>query len=333
MNKLICMAVCFAVATNMCFADVELNYGEGHGKVGFINANNHPNVEELNSEGPGSFRVVEGKLYIADSIGGKIIVVDQKGKIEKEFSVIPSGEPKRKPDFEGDPCLQIMIGDICPIKGQYGDYAGMWVSDSLKNRLLEFDKAGKLLRIVKNEKFVQIGRIEMGLGGHLFVADEGAEKIFILDEDGKIITHETWDGYGLAVSGLNENLSRLCYSEENEAIFFVMSNLNNALVKEILLDIPGMMNPKLWWVDEDSKCFVISYMSNSDINEDGSISKLRVAKISFNGKIMKTGAMNVASSMRRYIEHDNYEKIYIGKCDYDKAPNGKFSIVPFEFEK
>ena len=76
-------------STNSLFSDVKVPYGEGKGKVDYTNINRYPELEEALPYGPLSFRLVGDKIWVADSVGGKLMQYDKDGKLITEFSVLP----------------------------------------------------------------------------------------------------------------------------------------------------------------------------------------------------------------------------------------------------
>ena len=82
------IASCILLTTNAVFADVTVPYGEGSGKVDFINNKRFPKLEDPLPVGPLAFRMIEDKVWIADSVGGKLIQFDKNGKVLSEIAVI-----------------------------------------------------------------------------------------------------------------------------------------------------------------------------------------------------------------------------------------------------
>ncbi len=65
------IASCFLFVVNSTvLADVAIPFGEGSGKVDYINKNRFPKLEDPIPTGPLSFRMIEDKVWIADSVGG-----------------------------------------------------------------------------------------------------------------------------------------------------------------------------------------------------------------------------------------------------------------------
>jgi len=327
MNKSLILALFFSVTLgSISFGQISLAYGEGSEKLAFINENRFPGLEEPVPYGPLSFRISDNHFWVADSVAGKIIKVDFKGKIVREFGALSTAAKKPKPAFKNDPCLQILIEDIAFEKGPYGSVKSVWVSDSFENKLIKIDTTGKILKEIKHPAFIQLSRIEIGQGGHIFVADKGAQKIFIFDHKYSLIGAVHWEWSGFAVSGADDKLHRVFFTEESRKLTLVTTDTKNIVLREIELELPIHLNPELWWVDEFNEDFVLTYTPKT-----GFAGKFVVVKIGFNGKVKQQSEMDAPIAMNRYIEHSDFEKLWIGKANFNEAPEGKFEIVPFKF--
>jgi hypothetical protein len=225
MNKSLILALFFSVTLgSISFGQISLAYGEGSEKLAFINENRFPGLEEPVPYGPLSFRISDNHFWVADSVAGKIIKVDFKGKIVREFGALSTAAKKPKPAFKNDPCLQILIEDIAFEKGPYGSVKSVWVSDSFENKLIKIDTTGKILKEIKHPAFIQLSRIEIGQGGHIFVADKGAQKIFIFDHKYSLIGAVHWEWSGFAVSGADDKLHRVFFTEESGKLTLVTTD-------------------------------------------------------------------------------------------------------------
>ena len=91
MKKICLLASLILFSTTSVFAELTVTYGEGSGKVDYTNNNKYPEqLEDPLPFGPMSFRMFGDKTWVADSVGGKLMLFDSKGKLVSEFSVLPT---------------------------------------------------------------------------------------------------------------------------------------------------------------------------------------------------------------------------------------------------
>ncbi len=424
LNKIFLMVSFILLSSGSCFADVSVPYGEGAGKVDYINSNKYVELEEPLPSGPLTFRIVDNKIWVADSVGGKLMQFDNKGKLISEFSILPDGIKPYVIDEDGFPLSNILIDDIAPVLGQYGDLKAWWIVDSGNNRLLKFSADGKPLALLQDQDFGQLYRVEVGTGGHLFVADKGNNVIYVYDSEGNLLSEQNWEGSGMSVAGKEDNLYRLIYFNEEKRYMLVTTDVEGKVIKAKALDVE-MLNPELLWVDEVKEEAVITYtpktgleddLDNEDLEdiavaqltspeggnskesseeleelketenkEDPEVAEVsevsdseedsedsedseesedsanpedtedtdveevaeniedtkvtqpadlnrdyEIIRVGFDGNVKASGKLSAPFSMNRFIEHANYEDVYIGKCNYMEAPKGNFEIIPFE---
>ena len=405
-NKIILLASFIFLSAISSYADVSVPYGEGAGKVDYININKYTkqekievkeDIEELERQeeleqdsepelekekqeelteedepvedepepseelidepeeqeeelipvGPLSFRIVGDKTWVADSVGGKLMQFDEKGKLVSEFSVLPTGVKPYEKDEEGFPLANILIEDMAPVLGDYGSIQAWWIADSNTNKLLKFSADGKPLALLADPSFGQLVRVEVGPSGHLFVADKVNNKIYVYDTNGNIMSEQNWEGSGMAVTGKDDYLYRLIYFNEEKKYMLVTTDVKGKVIKSQTLDVE-MFEPELWWVDEVKEEAIITYShiaesennleredlediksaqltSSKNSNED-----FEIIRVGFDGQVKAKGKLSAPYLMNRFIEHANYEDVYIGKCNYFDAPIGNFEIVPFK---
>lgn len=304
--------------------EVALFYGEGKNKVGYINENKYPGIEEPVPFGPLSFRIIDNTFWVADSVAGKLIQLTRENKQLREISVIPLNQPKPEPAFENDPCLQVLIEDFAPVRDENGTAYSFWVAESMENRLINVDFTGKILHTITNPDFKQLYKIELGKGGNLFVADKGAQRIFIYDKDLKFVEAVSWEWSGFAVSGDDDVLYRIFFTQETGLLTLVAQNREKQIVRETELLLPIHLNPELCWVDEDKQECLITYTPKT-----GFAGKFAVALVGFDGTVKKTTEMTAPIAMNRYIEKYN-DRVWVADADYNTAPETLFKIKPFK---
>ena len=216
----------------------------------------------------------------------------------------------------------MIIDDFAPVLGEKGEVVAWWIADSCKNKLYKFSTDGKKLAEIENDQFGQLYRVEVGLGGHVFVADKVARAIFTYDSNGKFVKEETWEWSGMAVSKKKDRLYRLMYDKEARKNYLVCTNIKGKVRSGKLLDVT-MFNPKLWWVDEEKDECVITY---SPAEFKG---VYNIVRVSLDGKVKASGELPAPIIMNRFIDNNNGE-VFIGKANFFNAPEGKFEVVPFK---
>ena len=325
MKKLCLLASLVLFSSNAIFAELVIPYGEGSGKVDYTNTNKYEEkLEDPLPFGPLSFRMVGDKTWVADSVGGKLMQFDSKGKMVSEFSVLPKDVKPYTVNEEGFPDFNILIEDIAPVFNSNGELEAWWVADSNDNKLLKFSVEGKILAQLQDPDYGQLFRIEVGADGHLFVADKGTRKIYIYDSKGDFVKDLNWEWSGMAVSNKEDNLYRLVYFNEENRNMLVTTDLKGNVIKSKVIDIE-MSDPELWWVDEAKGEAVITYTPLEGFEDH-----YNIIRINFDGKVIASGKLPAPFVMNRFIDHADNENVFIGKGNYSEAPNGNFEIVPFK---
>ena len=314
----------FMLSANISSADVAVPYGEGAGKVDFFNYKKYPGLEEPYPIGPASFRVVGDKIWVVDSAGGKLMEYTSSGKLVSEFSVAPKGKKAYFIDQYNMPTCNMFIEDIAPAFDEYGKVASFWLVDSINKKIINYSVEGDRISEFTYSGFIQPFRIEVGKRGHLFVADKGSRSIFTLTVDGEFINNIRWEWSGMAVAGSDEKLYRLMYVHEERKNMLVCTNLSGKVIKSQLLDVEDTLNPTLWWVDEAKKECVLSYTPASGF--EGSF---KVVRVGLDGVTRGETEIPAPTNVNRFIDYSNSSGVYISKCDFYNAPDGKFEVVPF----
>lgn len=321
--KSLALTALLMISSSTLFADVSLPYGEGSGKVDYINYKRFPGIEEPLPYGPLSFRLVGDNIWVADTVGGKLMQLTKGGSLVSEFSICPSGTKAYEIDQYGMPNSKVFIEDMAPIYGEYGDLKAWWILESQNNKALKYSVDGQKLAEIDGSDFAQPTRIEIGRSGNIFIADMGKKAIFTYDAQGNFLNKQNWEWSGMAIAGYDDKLYRLMYMGEEHKNMLVCTNLSGKVVKTKLLDIENMVNPKLWWVDEDSSECVITYTPAT-----GHKGSYNIVRVGLDGKVKASGQLTSPFAMNRFIDNLDGE-VYVGKCDFSVAPDGKFEVVPY----
>ncbi|NCB40091.1 MAG: hypothetical protein EOM80_15125 [Erysipelotrichia bacterium] len=316
----------FTFSAFSSFAQVVLPYGTGQGKVAFVNGNNYPGIEEPIPLGPKTFRLAGNDIWVADSIGGKLMQFSKEKGLIAEFSLLASPATvltsvskvaTKAPD------LELIIEDMAPVYDSEGKLVSWWIIDLMQNRLLNYSTDGKKIAELKHEKFVQPFRVEVGTAGHIFVADKGSQAIFVFDSALKLLSQPNWEWSGFAVGSETDTLYRLFYEAESAKTYLVSQNLENVIEKELELDLPEHLNPELWWVNEVDEEFVLTYTPATRFE-----GKFIIARIGFDGKVKTSQDLVPPIAMNRFIDHNNFAEIWLGAADYGTAPAGNLTLLP-----
>ena len=333
--KLSSIILASAIMLTSCsaFADVIVQFGEGSGKVDYINNVKYPSIQDPVPFGPMSFRLVEDKLCLIDSVGGKLMLFNRKdGKLISEFSVLPEGvkksytedvyvNPTTKKE-EKFPSLNTLVEDFAPVVDEVGTVQAWWLADSHSRKLVKYSKDGKKLAEIENKEFIQFNRIEVGAAGNVFVADSGARSIFAFDADGRFLYKTNWEWTGMSV-GSEDKLYRLAYEPEAQKHNLVATGLDGKVVSATVLETEPMFNAKLWWVDEAKGECLVTYTPAGEFK-----GYFEVIRLGLDGNILGRDMINAAYGMNRIIDYQNGE-MYLGKADYRVAPEGSLEIVSY----
>jgi hypothetical protein len=293
-------------------AQISVEYGEGTGKVNYFNEKNHPGEEEPYPVGPLAFRLDGEHIWVADSIGAKMLKFDRSSKLVAEFAVVASP-------------AECLIEDFALVKDDTGATKSLWIIDGINKKLVHFDVAGKQLGKIVNEALVQPFRVETGRTGHLFVADKGAQEVMLFDATGKLITRTNWEWSGFAVAGEADTLFRLFFEQESKKLMLVVQKITGEIAGEVELDLPEHMNPELWWADEAAAECVITYTPATGF--DG---KFVIVRVGFDGKVKASGEITPPYVMNRFIDRQDADDVWLGVANFGEAPQGSFKVEPFK---
>lgn len=302
------LCVCSVTAS----AQINIEYGEGSGKVGYFNEKNHPGEEEPYPVGPLAFRLDGEHIWVADSIGAKMLKLDRNSKLVAEFAVVASP-------------AECLIEDFALVKDESGVTRSLWLIDGINKKLVHFDADGNRLGEIVNEALLQPFRVETGRTGHIFVADKAAQEIILFDNTGKLVTKTNWEWSGFAVAGENDTLFRLFFEKESQTTMLVVQKFGGEIAGEVALELPEHMNPELWWADEATEECIITYTPAT-----GYVGKLVVVRVGFDGKVKATGELTPPYVMNRFIDRQADNDVWLGTANFDEAPQGSFKLSPVD---
>lgn len=148
----------------------------------------------------------------AKVIGHQIYKFSPTGKLLMALGK-PGGGKGDEYFYQPNAVLVAPNGDIFVVDGHSS-------SDSANARLMKFDKTGKLLRTLGSKKgtgtgeFDQPHALAMDSQGRLFVADRGNNRLFIYDQNFKLL--DTWTQFS-RISGLFIDKNDMLYAADSES--------------------------------------------------------------------------------------------------------------------
>lgn len=292
------------------FAQISLDYGTKKGQVAFLNQKNTEIFEEPYPLGPLSFKVFANKFYIADSIGGKILVLNKKNEMVEAIKVT-------------DKPASIIIEDIA-LETEKGKVTAFWLIDSMTNNLMKVNKKGEKVATIDSESLAQPFRVEISASGRIYVADKIKRKIFAFEPDShKLVLELPWQWSGMALSPDVDIIYRVFYAEESQSSFLVSADKNGTITKEVQLNLGKHFNSDLWWVDESKQEFVMTYSDSAK-----HVRRFTIARVGFDGEVKGKKELIPPYVMNRYIDK-NGNNVWLGDANYAEAPDGQFKIKSF----
>lgn len=291
--------------------EVSFSYGNEKGQVAFINQNNHPGIEEPLPLGPLAFRKIGNLLFIADSVGGKVVKFDITSKLIQDISITATAS-------------NMLFDDIAVSEVDNGKSYRIWLIDALSNSILQFDEQGQLIGKLVSSKFVQPFRLELGSSGLVYVADKGAQMIFVFNSDARLLQEIPWEWTGMALSPDAEILYRLCYSSESNTSYLVSTNQEGKVTFEKELALGEHFNAEIWFVDEEKQECVITYSTTQAFER-----KLVMVKVGFDGVVKARKEFLPPFAMNRFVEKSG-DDVWVADGDFSQAPEGIFKIKKIE---
>lgn len=315
-TKISMLLIACAMFASAASAEVSLSYGKEDGKLSFMNATLASDVEQLHPEGPQSFRAHNGEFFVADSLAGRIIRLGADGKI---LAIIPVQE---KP--EG------MIEDFALVLDAAGAVQSILALTSMNQEIVQVGLDGKVLQKLGGlgdsaGKFNQFQMIETGPNGLFAVADVGRQTLTLFAADGKVIREIRWEWSGFCFDP-NGNLAYLKWNETEKANHLILETPDGKPVKDIALGLDQHTNPRLWEVSKDGEALV-SYTPG-----DGFKGLLKIALCEASGKPKTVTDFIPPVVLNRFLAPNPKGGYFMVSADYEKAPEGAFTIVDFSLK-
>jgi hypothetical protein len=310
-NVSLLFAIAFVLYAVSAFCQVSIEYGNDKTQLAFINQNNHPGIQEPLPLGPLAFRIHKERFFIADSVGGKILIASKKNT-DAIKQVTITATPSE------------MLFDDLVLETDKDKVVSIWLIEALGNCLINVNGKGEIVRKIESDKFIQPFRIEISSSGLIVVADKGARSIFVFKPEGEEVIQLPWEWSGMGLSPDADILYRIFFAPESSTSFLVNCDFNGDITSEIELDLGEHFNTELLWVDEEKQEFLITYGTSQTYQ-----TSLNIARIGFDGAVRGLKDIKLPFAMNRYIVKQG-KNAYLAVADFEAAPEGTFKIVSFE---
>ncbi len=291
------------------FAEIALEYGQGSGKVGYINQKNRPG-DDVSAMGPRSFRVVNDEFWVADTVGNKLIKLDKEGRFVSECSFAAKDE-------------KVFVEDFAPVFAADGSLQAFWLINGFKPSLLKISPEGSKLDEIESADLLQPMKIAIDSDQNLLVTDDAAQKILIFSPAKTLIARADYEWSGLAVTDEKGAFYRLKFSQENQQTSLLKSTFAGKELAAMKITLEKHHNPHLWWVNNEKQEFFITYMT-----QNLAAGKVILARIGFDGSVKGSTQVKIPAIMTRFIEQKGFTEAWTGDADYRQAPDGKLLIKP-----
>ena len=318
MKSISLLCVALLGLSSVCQAQSwNLAYGNEEGKVAFYNSTNNPNFKEDSPYGPLSFRVVNNKLWVLDSIAGKLSCFDENSKLTKSIVV---------PGLEGFKLLE----DFALVGNDLDNPEAVWIANAADNLIRKISLAdGKVIAQVGgmgNEpgKILQVNQLEADSGGRLYVGDIARSKLSVFSATGAFLREFPWQSTGFVVDKY-ANLHMIHYGE-NVGYYYRVYSPKGQLINSMHLGFINNTNAKLYQVDKDGSLIL------SMIPSTGFKGVMELLKINKFGVIKEKLQYIPSVSMNRYVYVDG-NRIFQAEADFETAPTSKFLIKTLEWDK
>ncbi len=310
--SLLCVAAILGLAPICQAQSWSLEYGTEEGKVAYFNSKNTPDFAEDAPYGPLAFRVYGDKLWVLDSIAGKLTQFDNAGKALKTIVV---------PGLEGFKLLE----DFALDGDDPNNPDAVWIANAADVLVRKISVAdGKVLYQLEGNgteegKFGQIHQLETDAGGRVYVADIAKNKISVFSATGTFQREYIWQNSGLFVDKY-ANLHQLYYTEKSGYSHQVFSS-KGQLISNTHLGFNKNTNAKIINVEDNGSIIM------SMVPEEGFKGVLNIVKVNKFGSVLETAEFILPSSMNRYIDV-NEGRLFVAEADFETAPDTKFFVKP-----
>ncbi len=318
MKAISVLCAAFLAVSSLCQAQTwNLDFGDDKAQMAFYNRwNSNEKVEDV-PFGPMSFRVINNKLWVLDSVKGRVCCFDEKNKLLKDYVI---------PGLKGN----ILLEDFALVGDDLSKPDAVWVANTSDNMIRKISTInGKVLAQFgglgnKPGKIIQVSRLEADAGGRLYVADIGRGKLSVFTSTGAFLREYPWQGNGFVVDRY-ANLHLIQYSDK-AGYFYRVYSPKGSLTSSTHIGFLNNSNVTLHSVEKDGSLLLTMNPTT------GFKGKLDFVKINRFGDILEKDSLTPIVPMNRYI-HDDNNKIFVVDADFESAPISKFIVKPFEWKK
>ncbi|GAB4280397.1 MAG: hypothetical protein Kow0029_24930 [Candidatus Rifleibacteriota bacterium] len=297
MMLMITILVLGITAPAMC--NWELMFGKEASQLGFVNPPPGPEDPPL---GPASFRLVEGNIWVLDSVKGQVLCFNPENKLTANVKI--PGLPK-----------QFYLDDFA-IQLKDGKPVSIWVAERFSNEIIKVSMNGKELARTKTGQ-AQLDQLEVDSTGQLYVGDFGKSELAVYSSEGKKLRKMPWQLSGFAVDA-SDNLHMINFNDGTGHQHVILSPDGKELSRTEI-GFANMQNPRLWHVTANNDILV------SFIPESGDPTKNILVKISAKGLIEKKLGFTNPYYINRYLLLDD-KSCWLANADYLKAPEQTIKI-------
>lgn len=290
---LVLLAVLFSVQAQ---ANWEIKFGKGENEVGYVNPPAGPEDFPL---GPHSFRIIADKLWLADSVKGRILSFNKDGSLHREIKIPGLSEP-------------FFIDDFAMINENE-----VWVAERFSGHLIKVSQDGKELVRIKKTGLIQFDELAADSKGQLYVGDFGQALVAVFSPEGKRLRQLPWQMSGLAVDAADR--LHMIHFDEAAGHQHVTLDSSGKELSRINIGFSKMQNPRIWQVNEINEIFV------SFIPQSGDPTKSILVTISEKGLILNKINFTNPYYIGRYLMIDNQDCLIV-KTDFLKAPANSIRI-------
>ncbi len=309
--------LCFPASGEDSF---RLEFGKGPGMVGFINERSHPEYIGIPLPlGPLSFRLSGKTLWVLDSVQGRLVPLVKGGTAPAVVQAVPGTGSQWLGDFaiEGD---------------SSGACAAFWIIDRLTQEVIQIGPDGKRLKTIggmadPKNPFSDAQTIEIGPSGRVYVADSGAEKLFILRKDGTLVREIPFKGRGFHLD-LKEVLSFLEWAEETGKVTLHREDLEEKLLPSVTLEVKAPCPPELCSILPGGE-ILLDFFPKAPYE-----GPRKLVRCKPDGKIAAIVDFEAAKNVIRPFALGPNGEIWGVKGDLDKAPEGflEYRKIPITAE-
>ncbi len=306
----------FFSGSHLCATEWKISYGPNDGSVKVFNSNTDKSFAEDSPYGPMAFRIVDNSLWLLDSIGGRLYVINvDRTKVQ---TVNIPGLNKN-----------LLLEDFAIVTGGSGRPESVWIADASDHviRKISLANSSELLRVggQGNEKgkFLQIAQLEVDRGGRLYAADYGRNTISVFTQYGELIRELPWENCGFALEKTGK-LHLLVY-KPNAGYFHRVYSPTGQIVANRHIGLPDLQNPRIWGLNKDGGLIV------SFIPAGGFKGKLKLIEFSSFSRIIRQTEFVPPGSMNRFICYSP-EQTWLAKADFSVAPSGEFLVEGLAWE-